>query len=31
MIKLFNTKFNKNIKSENQVINPLNEDKIKDD
>ena len=31
MIKLFNTKFNKNIKSENQVINSLNEDKIKDD
>jgi hypothetical protein len=31
MIKLFNTKFNKDIKNENQVINSLNEDKIKDD
>jgi len=31
MIKLFNTKFNKNIKGENQVINSINENKIKDD
>lgn len=32
IIKLFNSKFNnKNIKEENQVINSLNEDKIKDD
>ena len=31
-IKMFNSKFNnKNIKEENQVINSLNEDKIKDD
>ena len=31
MIKLFHTEFKKNINEENQVINSLNEDKIKDD